>query len=362
MPPRETTSTSGGRSSAFTSGTGTDELTVKDVAIDLAKAAPGAARDAILREAALSNEMQSRRAGGHIVNFASDIAQGVANVGINAVNATSRELSSHIGDGRPSAVIPNVRTPKLNVSSTGKFSVAGGSLDRNTKVGTAKSLGFYVEGAPEETVSRTIEGVGLVPFLKPIKAAKAATRAVTNEVDTAARSTAGYMKPKGVPVAPTSTVIRDTAQETVRESRRAFPNNTPAPRSNQFKEPDNNVVNLFDRGSERRSGPSEYETQGPLALQREVSPTEVPTSAPDATPRLTEVPHSAITPEGKSKNRIVTSAAIGSATSPATDAAADAAEKAKDEAGKTTKPTRPRDLGVGLGNPGRQDVHLRKIF
>jgi hypothetical protein len=357
MPPRETTSTSGGRSSAFTSGTGGEDLTVKNVAIELAKAAPGAARDAILREAALSNEIQSRRAGGHIVNFASDIAQGVANVGINAVNATSRKLSENIGDGRPSAVIPNVRTPKLNVSSTGKFSVAGGSLDQDTKVGTAKSLGFVVEGAPEETVSRVIEGVGLVPFLKPIKAVKAAGRAVSNEVSTATRGTV-----RSVPVAPTSTVIRDTAQETVRESRRIAPSANATPRSTQFPEPDNNVVNLFDRGSERRSGPSEYETQGPLALQPKVKPTEVPTSAPDASPRLTEVSHSAITPDGKSKNRIVTSAAIGSATSPATDAAADAAEKAKDDAGKATKPTRPRSPDFGLGNPGRQDVNLKRIF
>lgn len=359
MPPRETTSASGGRSSAFTSGTGGEDLTVKNVAIELAKAAPGAARDAILREAALPQDIQNRRVGGHVVNFASDILQSAANLGINAVNAESAELSKHIGDGRPAHVFSNIRTPKVNVdSSTGKTTVTGGSLVRNPAVGTAKSLGINVKGAPEETVSRALEGIGLVPFLKPIKAIKGATRAITNEVSTATRGTV-----RAVPaVAPTSTVIRDTAQETLRESRRVAPSANTTPRSTQFKEPDSNVVNLFDRSSERRSGPSEYETQGPLALQREVAPTELPVEAPDAAPRLTQVPHSAEAPEGRSRGRVTTSAAVSAATSPAADAAADAAEKAKEETGKADKPTRPRDLGVGLGNPGRQDVHLRKIF
>ena len=201
MPPKESNVTSSGRSAAFTSGTGAVDPTVKSVATDLAKAAPGAVWNALKKEADYLGDGDYKvRATGHAVNFLSDIAQGVSNVGINAVNATSRELSKHIGDGRPSAVIPNIRTPKLNVDSTTRnMSVAGGALERNPAVGTAKSLGFYVEGDPMETVSRGIEGAGLIPFLKPIKAVKGAGKAITNEVDNAAKATAGSVKPKVSP-------------------------------------------------------------------------------------------------------------------------------------------------------------------
>ena len=201
MPPKETTKVSSGRAAAFTSGTGAVDPTVKSVATDLAKAAPGAAWNALKREADYLGDGDYKvRATGHAVNFLSDIAQGVSNVSINAVNALSSEASKHIGDGRPAAVIPNIRTPKLNVDSTTRnMSVAGGSLERNPAVGTAKSLGFYVEGDPMETVSRGIEGAGLIPFLKPIKAAKGATNAITNEVANATKATAGSVKPKVSP-------------------------------------------------------------------------------------------------------------------------------------------------------------------
>jgi hypothetical protein len=206
MPPRETASTSAGRSSAFTSGLGANDPTVKSVVTDLAKAAPGAIWNAAKREADYLGDGDYKvRATGHAVNFLSDIAQGVSNVGINAVNALGAEAGKGIASALGKEVekpfiIPNVITPKLNVDATTRnVSVRGGSLDRDTKVGTAKSLGFYVEGDPMETVSRGIEGVGLVPFLKPIKAVKGAGKAITNEVDNAAKATAGSVKPKVSP-------------------------------------------------------------------------------------------------------------------------------------------------------------------
>jgi hypothetical protein len=188
-----------GRNSAFTSGTGAEDPTIKSVAIDLAKAAPGAIWNAAKREADYLDDGDYKvRATGHVVNFLSDIAQGVSNVGINAVNAVGAEAAER--SGTKGFVFPNVRTPKLNVDSTTRnVSITGGSLDRNPEVGTASSLGFVVEGNPMESVSRIVEGAGLVPVLKPIKAVKAAGKAVTNEVENAVRASAGSVKPKVSP-------------------------------------------------------------------------------------------------------------------------------------------------------------------
>ena len=368
MPPSGTTSNSGGRNSAFTSGTGAEkELTEKDILLELAKAAPGAAWNAIKNEASLSRDIQTRRNQGHIVNFASDIVQGVANVGINAVNASSRELSKHIGDGRPSAVIPNIRTPKVNVSSsTGDMSITGGSLDRNPAIGTAKSLGFVVEGNPAETVSRGIEGVGLIPFLKPIKAVKGASKAITNEVDAAARSAAGYGPPKAVPVAPTSTIVRDTTKETARESRKIVPSVNTTQKSNQFKTPEDtragegNVTSITNAPS-RRTGSPEYETQGPLALQPKVDPTDVPAGTPDASPKLRPVPHSALAPEGKSKPKIVGSPSTNVSSSPAADPATDPA-KSDEGSPKPDKFNRPKPHNLDGGQTAKQHVDLQRVF
>jgi hypothetical protein len=355
MEPR---SSSRGRTSAFTSGTGADQqLTEKDILIELAKAAPGAVANAAKNEYALSPEVRERRAAGHVVNFASDVVQGVANVGINAVNAFS---------GRETAVIPNIRTPKLNVNSSGDMSLAGGSVDKDTKVGTRGSLGFRVEGDPLETVSRGIEGVGLIPFLKPIKAVKGATNAVTNEIALASR---GVTKVRSsTPVAPTSTIVRDSAQETARESKRIVPSVNTTKKSNQFLTPEDrragggNVTNITDAPS-RRTGPPEYETQGPLAIKPDVKPTDVPDGTPDASPGLRPVPHSAKAPDGKSKPKVVGSPSTNVSSSPAADPAAD---PAKSDEG-STKPTkndlsRPKPHNLEGGQTAKQSVQLQRVF
>jgi hypothetical protein len=351
----EPTSSSRGRTSAFTSGTGAEQpLTEKDILIQLAKAAPRAAWNAINREASLPDDVQTRRTQGHIVNFASDIVQGVANVGANAINSQAG-----------SVVIPNIRTPKLNVTSTGEQSLAGGSIDRDTKVGTAKSLGFHVQGDPLETVSRGIEGVGLIPFLKPIKAVKGATNAITNEIALASR---GATKVRSsTPVAPTSTIVRDTAKETARESRRIAPSVNTTKKSNQFLTPEDkragggNVTSITNAPS-RRTGPPEYETQGPLALKPDVKPTGVPDGTPDASPRLRPVPHSALAPEGRFKPKVGTSPSTNVSSSPAANPATDPA-KSDEGSPKPTKSdlNRPRSHNLDGGQTAKQHVDLQRV-
>jgi hypothetical protein len=417
MPPRESNAISSGRSAAFTSGTGTKKSTVKSVATELAKAAPGAIANAAKREASyLADGDYKVRATGHVVNFASDIVQGIANVGINAVNATSRELSENIGDGRPSAVIPNIRTPKLNVDATTRnVSVRGGSLDRNTKVGTAKSLGFVVEGAPEETVSRVIEGAGLVPFLKPIRAAKGAGKAVTNEVENAVRASAGSFKPKsskptfepptpGGPTTPKiirteepdSKVIDPNTGDMAPPSKRNPPrtlDKPDGPAKGQEKKNQGTTITKEPPASSKLPGdrwlkpgeiieppikPGTYPPYNPPKTRTpEVKPAPAPKPAPKpaAAPEPRPAPAPAVAPTStvvrnstdetaRESRRAFPSMGVSPQSSQFTSpqGSTDNSTSTDSGTGTVTKTTRPRNPDAGLGNPGRQDVNLRRIF
>jgi hypothetical protein len=176
MPPRESNKISAGRTSEFKKSQqiiekkapGTQTVsparTVVDVAREFKNKAPKAIKQAVATELATTSKYGTfnERLAGNVVNAASDVVQGAANLVSNRINAQAG-----------SALIPNVKTPKLNVSRTDGFQgIQGGSLNRNPEIGTASSGGLEVPGNPDETFNRTLEAAGMLP-IPGIKAAPA---------------------------------------------------------------------------------------------------------------------------------------------------------------------------------------------
>jgi hypothetical protein len=251
MPPRESNKISAGRASDFTKGqvkplsvtkpavaqpissitpptpikpvSAAPQRTVMDSARQFINDVPGAILNAAKTEASLPTNIKNSRLDGHIFNAASDTIAGIANIGINAVNSQFPKFPN----GQPSVVYPNLNGPKLNVdSTTGKKSFAGGSLNRNPEVGTAKSFGVNVPGNPDETFNRGLEtATTALPFLKPLKLLGKAGKVVNNKVATATKAVA--LNPAVKPVSPSSNMqfIGNMAHESAPNPTRLKPLN-----------------------------------------------------------------------------------------------------------------------------------------
>jgi hypothetical protein len=189
MPPRESAAVSTGRSSAFASGTGENNLTVPGVLTSMAKAAPGAIKTMVKNEYAHDKTLGAgalyNRARAGAFNFGADVISGGERLVSGAVNAGATEVqhklsdvgagltnwasssmtgksagaqgSDHYRDVKP---IPEISIP--NITPEGE--AFGGGIDRDPKVGTLSSLGTYVSGDPLESANRMVNAAGfLIP-------------------------------------------------------------------------------------------------------------------------------------------------------------------------------------------------------
>jgi len=224
MPPQETTSTSNGRSSAFTSGLGTGiDVNEKQIVTDMAKATPGIVKDAAINEYKHATENpgnQVQRTGGHLFNVLSDTVGMVANAGSAAGNALMTEgqnrlsdvgagltnwassmsagmvgASGYSGAGaqgsskyRDVNPIPEVTMPKVDTTPGNKV-WQGGSVSYRPKVGTAATLGVHVPGDPFTTVDRGLNLLGTATL--PVNGVGVAVKGAGTAVRAAGKTAAG---------------------------------------------------------------------------------------------------------------------------------------------------------------------------
>jgi len=274
MPPRESAAVSTGRSSAFASGTGENNLTVPGVLTGMAKAAPGVVKTMVKNEYEHDKTLGAgglyNRARAGAFNFGADVISGGEHLVSGAVNAGATEIqhrlsdvgagltnwasssmtgksagaqgSDHYRDVKP---IPEISIP--NITPEGE--AFGGGIDRDPKVGTLSSLGTYVPGDPLESANRMVNAAG---FLIP--------------------GGAGRVLGKGISKI-TGKAVTEGAETGAKAATTA---------AKDFAPTASNVRELKPKGKIPESGG--YENQGALAVKPDIKTTAVETPSPRKNP------------------------------------------------------------------------------